>query len=60
LLADGAAREVSRRNVLLQYRRQVGPGIDLTLNLYHYLQDSNIDLFQSEDNALEIGLRLLF
>jgi hypothetical protein len=38
----------------------VGPGIDLTLNLYHYLQDSNIDLFQSEDNALEIGLRLLF
>lgn len=63
LLEDNARRAVSRSSVLLQYRETVNwllNGTQLQINLYHQDQQSNLDLFKTEDTSLEIGLSLRF
>ena len=63
LLEDNARRAVSRSSVLLQYRKTVNwllNGTQLQINLYHQDQQSNLDLFKTEDTSLEIGLSLRF
>ncbi|MDP2125772.1 MAG: tetratricopeptide repeat protein [Pseudohongiella sp.] len=60
LLANGAQRWVKRSYVLLQYRQPLAPRANLLLNLYHQQQHSNLELFQSEDSSIEIGINYTF
>ena len=60
LLADGAARWISRSYVLLQYRQPWRENTTLLVNLYHQEQRSNIELFRSNDSTVELGLSIAF
>ena len=59
LLANNARRDLERSAFLVQYRERLptlGNGVQLLINLYHQDQNSNLDLFQTEDTSVEIGL----
>ena len=58
LLVDGAQRWLRRSYVLLQYRRPLFEGTTLLVNLFHQDQHSNLELFQSVDSTIEIGISL--
>jgi len=58
LLVDGAQRWLRRSYVLLQYRRPLFEGTTLLVNLFHQDQHSNLELFQSIDSTIEIGISL--
>jgi len=58
LLANGAERWVERSYLLVQYRRQLSSRSAFMINLFHQNQHSNIELFQSIDTTVEIGLSL--
>jgi hypothetical protein len=60
LLSSGAKRRVKRSYVLLQYRQPLAPQTNLLLNLYHQQQNSNLELFQSDDSSVEIGINFTF
>lgn len=60
ILNDGASRWLDRSYILLQYRRPLNPQMSLLFNFYHQDQRSNLELFQSVDSTVEIGLSLEF
>ncbi len=60
LLDDGAQRWVKRSFVLLQYRQILRPNVAFMLNIYHQNQHSNIELFDSVDSTLELGVSASF
>ncbi len=63
LLADGAARQIARGYALLQYRQPVvlfDKNVDFVINAFHQIQDSNIELFDSSDSTLEVGVSFRF
>ena len=60
LLDNGAARELDRSYVLLQYRRPLGAASSLLINLYHQIQASNIEFFRTSNTSAEIGLSWSF
>lgn len=63
LLDNGAAREVDRSYILLQYRRPLaalGANSSLLINLYRQTQSSNIEFFRTSNTSAEIGLSWSF
>lgn len=63
LLSNNARRDINRNAFLLQYRANLsvlGRNTQFLLNVYHQDQNSNIELFQTEDTSAEIGIRLAF
>ncbi|MDO8908684.1 MAG: tetratricopeptide repeat protein [Pseudohongiella sp.] len=60
LLANGAKRRVNRSFILMQYRQPLAPRTNLMINLYHQQQHSNLELFQSDNNSVEIGINFNF
>lgn len=60
LLDNGADRWLERSFVLLQYQRPVQSGLLFLVNFYHQYQRSNIDIFDTLDSSLEIGLSFSF
>ena len=60
LLDNGAARELDRSYVLLQYRRPLGAGSSLLINLYRQTQASNIEFFRSSNTSAEVGISWSF
>jgi hypothetical protein len=63
LLDSGAAREVERSYILLQYSRPVaalGANSSLLINLYRQIQSSNIEFFRTSNTSAEIGLSWSF
>lgn len=63
LLANNARRNVERSGFLVQYRERLtalGNGMQLLINLYHQDQNSNLELFQTEDTSAEVGISWQF
>ena len=60
LLDNGAERWVARSYLLVQYQRPLQPGMVLLANFYHQHQRSNIDIFDTLDSSLELGLSFSF
>ena len=60
LLDNGAARELDRSYMLLQYRRPLGAASSLLINLYRQTQASNIEFFRSSNTSAEIGISWSF
>ena len=60
LLDNRADRWLERSFVLLQYQRPVQTGMLFLVNFYHQHQRSNIDIFDTLDSSLEIGLSFSF
>jgi hypothetical protein len=63
VLADGARRWVRRSQLFFQYRRPIQlAGVKATalFNFFHQEQESNINLFETDDTTIEFGLRLGF
>ncbi len=60
LLDDGAERWLKRSFVLLQYRQMLQPNLAFMVNIYHQNQHSNIELFDSVDSTLELGISASF
>lgn len=63
LLANGAERRLDRSYALLQYREPLpllGTNSSLLINIYHQRQQSNIELFRSNDTTAEIGISWAF
>lgn len=60
LLDNGAERWVQRSFALLQYRQMLRPNMALMFNVYHQNQHSNIELFDSVDSTLELGISASF
>lgn len=58
LLANGAERWLRRSYLLLQYRRPLFEGTTLLVNMFHQDQRSNLELFQTVDSTIEIGISL--
>ena len=58
LLASGARRWLRRSYLLLQYRRPLSAGTTLLVNMFHQDQHSNLELFQTVDSTIEIGISL--
>jgi tetratricopeptide (TPR) repeat protein len=58
LLANGAQRWLRRSYLLLQYRRPLFEGTTLLVNMFHQDQRSNLELFQTVDSTIEIGISL--
>ncbi|MES3006536.1 MAG: tetratricopeptide repeat protein [Pseudomonadota bacterium] len=60
VLANGADRWLRRSYLLLQYRQPLYTDLALLVNFYHQHQQSNIELFESLDSTLEVGISLAF
>lgn len=63
LVLAGGKRQIERSYGLFQYRQPIdiqGNSAALVVNFYHQLQNSNIELFETDDTALEIGLSFSF
>lgn len=63
LLANNARRDVERNALLLQYQepmRALGRSALLLINIYHQDQNSNLELFRTEDTTAEIGFSWRF
>jgi len=60
LLDNGADRWLERSYLLVQYQQPLQPGLVFLANFYHQHQRSNIDIFDTLDSSLEIGLSFLF
>ena len=58
LLANGAQRWLRRSYLLLQYRRPLFESTTLLINMFHQDQRSNLELFQTVDSTIEIGISL--
>jgi len=60
VLANGADRWLRRSYLLLQYRQPLYTDMALLVNFYHQRQNSNIELFESLDTTLEVGVSVAF
>lgn len=60
LLDNGAQRWLKRSYVLLQYRQSIYSNAAFVVNAYHQHQSSNIEIFDSLDTTLEVGISLSF
>lgn len=60
LLDNGADRWLERSYLLLQYQRPLQPGMVFLANFFHQHQRSNIELFDTLDSSLEVGLSFSF
>jgi len=60
LLDNGAQRWLKRTYVLLQYRQAIYANMAFVVNTYHQHQSSNIELFDSLDSTLELGISMSF
>ncbi len=63
LLAGGARRDTRRSALQVQYRERLaalGEGAWLLISGYHQRQDSNIELFQTENTIAEVGVSWRF
>ena len=60
LLSNGAQRWLKRSYLLVQYRQAIYSNTALVINAYHQHQSSNIELFDSLDTTLELGISLSF
>lgn len=60
VLANGADRWLRRSYLLLQYRQPLYSDMALLVNFYHQRQSSNIELFESLDTTLEVGVSVAF
>ena len=60
LLDNGADRWLERSYLLVQYQQPLQPGLVFLANVYHQHQRSNIDIFDTLDSSLEIGLSFSF
>jgi hypothetical protein len=60
LLDNGADRWLERSYLLVQYQQPLQPGLVFLANFYHQHQRSNIDIFDTLDSSLEIGLSFSF
>lgn len=60
ILANGAARGVTRKSLSLQYIKPINNSLALTINLFHQTQKSNIELFQNSDTSIDLGVSLSF
>lgn len=60
LLDNGAQRWLKRSYVLVQYRQSLFPNMAFVVNAYHQHQSSNIELFDSLDSTLELGISMSF
>jgi tetratricopeptide (TPR) repeat protein len=60
LLDNGAQRWIKRSYLLLQYRQVILPNTAFVVNAYHQNQSSNIELFDSIDTTVELGIILSF
>lgn len=60
LLDNGAQRWLKRSYVLLQYRQAIYANAAFVVNAYHQNQSSNIELFDSLDSTVEVGLSMSF
>jgi hypothetical protein len=60
LLDNGAERWLKRSYVLVQYRQSLYPSVAFVVNAYHQHQNSNIELFDSLDTTIEIGISASF
>ncbi len=60
VLASGADRWLRRSYLLLQYRQPLYTDMALLVNFYHQRQNSNIELFESLDTTLEVGISVAF
>lgn len=60
LLDNGARRWLKRSYALLQYRQLIRPDLAFLANFYHQNQNSNIELFDSVDSTVEIGISIRF
>lgn len=63
LLANNARRDISRNAFFLQYRESLpalGRRAQLIVNFFHQDQNSNLDLFQTDDTTAEIGVSWRF
>ena len=58
LLKNGAERWLKRSYVLLQYRQSIYQNMAFVVNAYHQRQSSNIELFDSLDSTVELGISL--
>ena len=58
LLDNGAQRWLNRSYVLLQYRKPINRNMTLMVNLYQQKQQSNLELFRSDDSTIEIGISM--
>jgi tetratricopeptide (TPR) repeat protein len=58
LLANGAIRNVESDVVALRYKRVIGEGLSLLLNVTHQEQDSNLEPFNNRGTVAEVGLSL--
>lgn len=60
LLDNGSERWLKRSYVLVQYRQSIRQDIAFIINAYHQRQSSNIELFDSLDTTVEVGLSMSF
>lgn len=60
VLEGGVERVLQRSYLLVQYRQPLNPAMAVMANFYHQYQSSNIDLFDTRDTSLEIGISLAF
>jgi tetratricopeptide (TPR) repeat protein len=60
LLDNGAERWLKRTYLLVQYRQLLYPSMAFIVNAYHQHQSSNIELFDSLDSTLEVGISISF
>ncbi len=60
LLDNGADRWLERSYVLLQYQRPLQPGMVFLANFFHQHQRSNIEIFDTLDSSVEVGLSFSF
>jgi hypothetical protein len=58
LLNNGADRWLDRTYLLMQYRRRLSTDTTLLFNFFHQYQRSNIELFDSTDTTIEVGISL--
>ena len=59
LLGNNARRRVRRGSLLIQYREKLdyfSQDIELIANFYHQKQESNIELFDTIDTSVEVGI----
>jgi tetratricopeptide (TPR) repeat protein len=60
LLDNGSERWLKRSYALIQYRQSIYESMAFVVNAYHQQQSSNIELFDSLDTTLELGISISF
>ena len=60
LLQDNASRSLQRNTLSLSLRQAIAPAWEARLNLEHFVQDSNLALFEQRGSQLLLGLAYRF